>query len=228
MSLPSYMGRERGMDWPPIGHYGLGNKPIAFSSAPDVERIAVPPSRFKNLPSNPKTVTEFAEGGPVIYLERYVDRNYGFSISYIGFRFPIAAHWLEKMGNGAYGMRQSFDLWNPGSAFPPAPSDHKAFHFYRIFIATSEEQYHEELRSWLADQHGVWSSIVRGMREKNIITEEQARRPLRIKMFGVDLRRKSLERQNPPTPQKPSITQAPFADIVPEGTVIAWEDRYAN
>lgn len=223
-------GRERDLDWPPVGAFGFLIPNVAergFHSG--VEAGETEPQGELIAP-----------GGIAVKLIRRVTRSYGYA-QYAPPcpRIPpadVRAHWLEKMGTGSYGKGRSFDPWNPGAEEPVRSTSQKRhdFQFCEIIrvkdendhhsefqlaqrsAAVDEQGYHAKLKAWIAAQHEVYREIVEGLAKKSLITEEQVKRPLRMAIYGIDSRSASAHSNSTP------LTKAPWEDLTPRDTEISW------
>lgn len=105
-------------------------------------------------------------------------------------RFLSEAHWLEKLGLGGYGKGRSYDPWNPPIRSPNLARDSQSeFQFYDVIIFQDDDSYHAQLKGWLARQREVYREIVAGLVKKGLITSEEAAKPVRMNIYGIDTRR---------------------------------------
>jgi hypothetical protein len=233
-------GHERGDDWPPVGNYGLL---IPNVNARGFRIVESPARGLSNETKTEETEPEgelLAPGAVSVKLVRWTARNYG-HVRYAPPcpRPPVAdvkAHWLEKLGTGMYETARSFDQLNPGMAEPidEIPERRRGFQFYELIAVRDEKRprsewvlaqpstaldergYHAELKRWLAAQGEVYKKIAEGLRGKNLITEEQRKRPLKIAIYGVDSRMPGAHSN------VTFLAKAPWEDLTPQDTEISW------
>ena len=132
-------------------------------------------------------------------------------------RFLSEAHWLEKLGLGGYGKGRSYDPWNPPIRSPNLARDSQSeFQFYDVIIFQDDDSYHAQLKGWLARQREVYTEIVAGSVKKGSITSEEAAKPMRMNIYGIDTRRPSAHSN------VTFLKEAPWNDVVPEDTEVMW------
>lgn len=230
-------GGKHERDWPVVGDYSWL---IPNTDERGHRRFLspAPPIEAEVKAERPEQKGELlAPGGTSIQLVRTETRDYGHVIYAAPCpRIPaddVRAHWLERLGTGEYGKGQSFDDENPGFGGEKLSSAERqnAFQFYRIIAAgepgggiperiepavPSEASYRAELKNWLATERGVYQRIVEGLREKGLITEGHAKRPLRMVVDGIDYRMRSAHSN------VTFIKKAPWDDLAPPDTSISW------
>lgn len=125
---------------------------------------------------------------------------------------------MEKLGVGEYGKGRSYDLLNPGSGVGTTLSTnrHGEFQFYEAIAFRDDEQYHANLKDWIAKQRSAYDEIIVGLLNKGLITSGQAAEPLTIDMYGSDRRMSTMR------PKSNFPKQAPSEDLVPKDTQISW------
>jgi hypothetical protein len=198
---------KRDNNWPSIGNYGLS--------------AAAPSAKYRlgrdEIPDTQILAT--AVGAPNVFLERYLSRAYGSSLE-CGFSnyspSQIEAHWLEAMGIGTVPKIELSGAWRMAGVVLPGgvAENQRFFSFARLFKVKDDNEYRDQLQKWLAVQHLVYTNVVTGLREQHLITEDEARRPLQIRIHGLDLRTSSGRLQ--------SITDPPFPDLTPPDTNVTW------
>jgi hypothetical protein len=105
-------------------------------------------------------------------------------------RTPKHIGW--KVGTGEHGKSQSYDPMNPPTEDPKwLPDSHSEFQFYDVITFKDDESYHADSKNWLARQREAYDEIVAGFLKKGLITSEQTATPLKIKMYGIDVRKPS-------------------------------------
>jgi hypothetical protein len=127
------------------------------------------------------------------------------------------AHWLEKLGFGEYGKGRSYDPWNPPVNSPRRTRDSQdEFQFYDVIAFKDDESYHAQLKAWLAQQREVYNEIVDSLVKKGLITSEQGAKPMRMNIYGIDVRSRSAHSN------VTFLKEAPWNDVVPRDTEVTW------
>jgi len=171
------------------------------------------------IASDPKAEVE-VEGSTSVKVVRYANTDTGHT-QYAPPcpRIPIEdtrAHWLEKLGFGEYGKGRSYDPWNPPFRSPWTRDTQREFQFYDVIAFKNDESYHAQLKSWLARQREVYDEIVAGLVKEGLISSEQATKPMRMNIYGIDARRPSAHSN------VSFLKEAPWNDVVPPGTEVTW------
>jgi hypothetical protein len=208
--------------WPPAEIYGLQ----ASIFAENGNNPALPKGERKPSVASTKSIESELEvvvaGSPSVQIVRYNKSATG----YLQYAPPcpripvedVKAHWMEKLGVGEYGKGRSYDLRNPAVATRTelSPESHDEFSFYKLIVVKGDESYHAELKNWLARQREAYSKVVAGLFARGLITSEQAAMPLKIKMYGMDMRTHSGH------PNVTILDKAPWDDVTPRQTEISW------
>lgn len=169
--------------------------------------------------SDPKSEIE-VQGSTSVKVVRYANTETGHALyAPPCARIPMedtTAHWLEKLGFGEYGKGRSYDPWNPPFRSPWPCDSQREFQFYDVIIFKDDESYHAQLKGWLARQREVYREILAGLVKKGLISPEDATKPMRMNIRGIDTRRVSAHSN------VAFLTEAPWNDVVPPGTAVTW------
>jgi hypothetical protein len=112
---------------------------------------------------------------------------------------------------------QSYDPMNPPTEDPKwLPDSHGEFQFYDVITFKDDESYHADSKNWLARQREAYDEIVARFLKKGLITSEQTATPLKIKMYGIDVRKPSAHSN------VTYLKEAPWDAIMPRQTEISW------
>jgi hypothetical protein len=239
-------GRERAGDWPLVGNYRFVSQMDEVRQVGiEAKEVAIQKDRTSLERSSTSadeiiyTMEPFAPGVIDVKLSWIMTRKYG-EVKY-GVTMGLGdvwTHWLEKMGLGEYGKGRTRDAWNPGLSdgrWGANPAKDRWFQFYDMItvrdgnrarvegevadpqMVADEEGVHAELKEWIAGQAEIYRRIVEGLRSKNLITEEDAKRPLKIRISGIDSRKASAHSN------VTFIEQAPWEDLTPAGAEMEWK-----
>ena len=207
--------RRPEVGWPPQAVYGL------LVPTPAERGFIMQAHGPDAIASEPKAEVEVeVEGSTSVKVVRYANTDTG-NTQYAPPcpRIPVEdtrAHWLEKLGFGEYGKGRSYDPWNPPFRSPWTRDAQREFQFYDIIAFKNDESYHAQLKSWLARQREVYDEIVAGLVKKGLISSDQATKPMRMNIYGIDTRRPSAHSN------VTFLKEAPWSDVVPENTEVMW------
>jgi hypothetical protein len=207
--------REPETGWPPSGVYGL------LVPNPAERGFNAETGNANSRAIEPESIV-VSQGSRSVEVVRYADSKTNHTQYAFGCPATpvddIKAHWMEKLGVGEYGKGRSYDLLNPGSGVGTTLSTnrHGEFQFYETIVFRDDEQYHANLKDWIAKQRSAYDEIIVGLLKKGLITSGQAAEPLTIDVYGSD-RRMSLTRSN-----ASFLKDAPWEDLAPKDTQISW------
>lgn len=206
--------REPEVGWPQQAVYGL------LVPNPAERGFALGADGPNAITSDPEAEIE-VQGSTSVKVVRYVNTETGHTrYAPPCPRIPMddtRAHWLEKLGFGEYGKGRSYDPWNPPIRSPNGARDSQSeFQFYDVITFKNDDSYHAQLKDWLARQREVYGKIVTRFVKKGLITSEQATKPMRMNIYGIDTRRPSAHSN------VTFLKEPPWNDVAPKDTEVIW------
>jgi hypothetical protein len=204
--------------WPKTGQYRLSvvyNAPASFA----------PGNSHKGAQRIEPEVVSVIAGATAVNILHYADSEATYAPYQVPPKFlpqeDIRAHWMESLGLGRAGTAMSYDLWNPVDYAGLNAADRlREFQFYKVVMYRDDSSYHEESKSWFATQHDVYARILAGLLKKRLIGREEASRPMRIDVRGIDERMPSAHSN------VTFLTAAPWDDLTPPNTSISWNGQW--